>query len=157
VPALLGEFDLPAIPTSVGVARARVLMALADAPVDAAAVAAALTEAVTNAVVHAYRSQPDPGRVRVAVTEREDAIEVTVSDDGTGLVPRPDSPGAGLGIPLMTSLADHVEIDTTTGTRVCLRFAFTATSRVEPVRARRFARDTHSTAAPCATAGRRSP
>jgi anti-sigma regulatory factor (Ser/Thr protein kinase) len=47
----------------------------------------------------------------VAARADATAIRVAVSDDGSGLAPRPDSPGAGLGLPLMAQLADELTVD----------------------------------------------
>jgi serine/threonine-protein kinase RsbW len=44
------------------------------------------------------------------VTTRAQAIRVVVSDRGSGLAPRADSPGAGLGLPLMAQLSDSVDV-----------------------------------------------
>lgn len=129
------------MPQAVAAARAHVLAALDAQRVDTSAVALAVNEAVANAVMHAYRDRPEPGRVRVSVAQIDHAIEVTVCDDGIGLSPRPDSPGAGLGIPLMTSLADHIELDTTAGTRVVLRFALQALPAPPARSTGRFSRD----------------
>jgi serine/threonine-protein kinase RsbW/stage II sporulation protein AB (anti-sigma F factor) len=42
----------------------------------------------------------------------DDTVHVVVRDHGRGMTPRPDSPGLGLGLPLMTRLADAVQIST---------------------------------------------
>lgn len=70
----------------------------------------AISEAVSNAVLHAFRDRERPGTVTVAVDVTADAlVEVTVRDDGIGMSPRDDSPGLGLGLGLIASLADQVE------------------------------------------------
>lgn len=71
-------------------------------------VALVVSEAVTNAVVHAYAGG-EPGEVRVTVGLTADEVIVTIEDDGAGLVPRPDSPGLGLGLSLMATVAERVE------------------------------------------------
>ncbi len=38
-----------------------------------------------------------------------------MADDGLGMRPRPDSPGVGLGMPLIADLADRVEIISSPG------------------------------------------
>jgi len=73
------------------------------------AVRLAVSEAVTNAVVHAFRERPE-GTVTVSVSLRDPAwLEVRVTDDGSGMAPRDDSPGLGLGLPLIRHLADQFE------------------------------------------------
>ena len=114
--------DLPAVAPSVPAARTRVMHAVEDLAADAPAIALAVSEAVANAVVHAYRFEDSPGRVRVTVDGACEAIEVCVADDGVGLSPRADSPGAGLGIPLMRSLSEELALDGADGTLIAMRF-----------------------------------
>ena len=47
-----------------------------------------------------------------------------VEDDGRGMVPRPDSPGLGLGLPLIATVSDRFETHTTPsgGTKLCMWF-----------------------------------
>jgi serine/threonine-protein kinase RsbW/stage II sporulation protein AB (anti-sigma F factor) len=70
----------------------------------------AISEAVTNAVVHAYPRHSEPGNVHVCATAEGDWMELRVKDDGVGSAPRTDSPGLGLGLPLMSHLADQLEL-----------------------------------------------
>jgi len=88
------------------------------------AVRLAVSEAVTNVVLHAYPGEPEPGPVRVRTELSDGAVVVTVSDDGRGMVPRVDSPGAGLGLPLIMSVATAVEVSQieATGTHVLMSF-----------------------------------
>jgi len=48
-----------------------------------------------------------------------------VADDGLGMKPRVDSPGVGLGVPLMADLSDHMQVCSgdPRGTRIAARFA----------------------------------
>ena len=70
----------------------------------------AVSEAVTNAVLHAYRGR-EPGQIRVNAHLTEDgSLRIVVEDDGFGPLPRPDSPGLGLGLPTIASVADAVEL-----------------------------------------------
>jgi serine/threonine-protein kinase RsbW len=93
----------------------------------------AVSEAVTNAVVHAFRGPGDDGTIIVAVTVREDEwIDVTVTDNGSGMAPRDDSPGLGLGLPLIGHVADqfdHRRPSEASGTEVWMRFRFTEPAR----------------------------
>ncbi len=86
------------------------LDALQGIAVDRDAVGVVVSEAVTNAVLHAYRDREQPGRVHVSASLDDDGVEVAVDDDGLGMRPRVDSPGVGLGLPLMADLADRVEV-----------------------------------------------
>jgi anti-sigma regulatory factor (Ser/Thr protein kinase) len=71
----------------------------------------AISEAVTNAVVHAFRGQGEPGTVNVSVRigAEERQLELVVRDNGSGMAPRDDSPGLGLGLPLIRHLADQFD------------------------------------------------
>jgi serine/threonine-protein kinase RsbW/stage II sporulation protein AB (anti-sigma F factor) len=100
--------------------------AQAHGVIDVHAVALAVSEAVTNAVVHAYSDAALLGDVEIfAQRHLDDGLEVVVSDYGHGLLPRPDSPGMGVGLPLLATLADHFEIERgdSGGTRVRMTFA----------------------------------
>jgi serine/threonine-protein kinase RsbW len=93
------------------------------------AVALCVTEAVTNAVLHAYRTGAEPGPVTVlAECHPSGHVRVMVRDEGTGLAPRLDSPGVGLGLPIIAQMADSSEIRVPQdgGTEVCMRFALDA-------------------------------
>lgn len=69
----------------------------------------AVTEACTNVVVHAYPDSVDgPLEVQARLSGTE--LVVFIRDRGRGIAPRPDSPGLGLGLPLIASLADNVKL-----------------------------------------------
>ena len=90
------------------------------------AVALAVTEAITNAVVHAYVGAPEPGEIEVVVQCLPDeGIEILVCDEGRGMMPRTDSPGLGLGLPMVATLAERFEVQARAGggTRVLMAFA----------------------------------
>jgi PAS domain S-box-containing protein len=70
------------------------------------AVRLAVSEAATNAVLHAAATH-----MWVGVRAHDGLLTVTVSDDGHGMRPRADSPGVGLGLPIVTSLAESFAID----------------------------------------------
>src|SRR4051812_34854666 len=93
--------DLPAEPPIGTVARRAVLDALTGIAVDRDAIGVVVSEAVTNAVLHAYRDRERPGEVHVSAHLHAEGLEVAIADDGVGLRPRPDSPGVGLGMPLI--------------------------------------------------------
>ena len=124
---------VPAVPENVAPMR-RAVVALAGRLGAADAVrsdlALAVGEACANVVVHAY----PPGDVGPLVVHAErpaaDAGElvVTIIDQGQGMVPRPDSPGLGLGLPLIANLADRLEIRDGpggTGTELVMAFSLT--------------------------------
>ena len=106
------EQRLPAAPESVARLRHGVTRFARDAGASERLrrkVALAVSEACTNAVVHAYRRGP-AGSVAVRAMRRGGCLCVEVADEGEGVRPRSESPGIGLGTPLMAILADHLEI-----------------------------------------------
>jgi anti-sigma regulatory factor (Ser/Thr protein kinase) len=74
----------------------------------------AVSEVVTNCVVHAYRERPT-GRVAIEARQSGDRLVLSVSDNGAGMTPRHDSPGLGLGLPLVGSVARRVDISARAG------------------------------------------
>jgi serine/threonine-protein kinase RsbW/stage II sporulation protein AB (anti-sigma F factor) len=87
-------------------------------------IALAVTEAATNAVLHAYRDRTEPGAVIVEVEDHDGYVCVYVRDEGSGLAPRVDSPGLGLGLGLIAQVADAADVRApeTGGTEVVMRF-----------------------------------
>jgi serine/threonine-protein kinase RsbW/stage II sporulation protein AB (anti-sigma F factor) len=83
-----------------------------------------LSEALSNVVLHAYPGDA-PGPVHVDATLGAASLEVVVADEGRGMAPRLDSPGAGLGLPIIAKLATTVEIahEGERGTRLTMSFA----------------------------------
>lgn len=90
------------------------------------AIALATSEALTNVVQHAYVGvQPGPITIEARV-EGPNRLLVRVCDEGRGPLPRPDSPGLGLGLGVMAQMADEFSISTRQGARgtvVTLRFS----------------------------------
>ncbi len=86
----------------------------------------AITEACTNVVIHAY-DEGETGDLEVdaSVDDDERELMVVIRDRGRGIVPRPDSPGLGLGLPLIATLAASLELgkDDDENTEVRMTFA----------------------------------
>lgn len=72
-------------------------------------VALAVGEAIANVVTHAYRGRAT-GPLHVTGLIDSGLIYVTVADEGSGLQPRLDSPGLGLGLALIARVSDHFHI-----------------------------------------------
>ena len=109
------ELRVPAVPASVGELRHALSSELEALPVPSSLVediGLAVSEAATNAVLHAYLGASRPGPLLLSARLMDDTVHVVVRDHGRGMTPRPDSPGLGLGLPLMTRLADAVQIST---------------------------------------------
>ena len=87
-------------------------------------VALAIAEACVNVVVHAY-AESEPGDLRVTGSRDGAHVRFVVIDDGAGLIPRPNSPGLGLGLPLIAQLADEFEVSDGDGRGTRVRMAFT--------------------------------
>ena len=88
------------------------------------AVALAVSEAASNAVIHGY-VETEPGRILVTASLLDpERLQIVVADDGSGMRPRLDSPGLGLGLPLIAELTDRVDFDGngTPGTTVTMEF-----------------------------------
>jgi serine/threonine-protein kinase RsbW len=91
----------------------------------------AITEACSNSVRHAY--QDGDGVVEIVYRLEEDHIEIEVTDDGTGFdhsgagtLPDDDLIEGGLGIAIIRSVADELEIGSgETGRGSRLRFVKT--------------------------------
>ena len=77
-----------------------------------AAVELCVSEAVSNAVVHAYRKLGRSGPVEVEARRPDGYLCVYVRDRGSGLRRRQDSPGLGLGLPLITQTATELDVRT---------------------------------------------
>lgn len=119
------DVRLAATPGSLAVIR-RALVAFAagqDMP-DPQAIGLAVTEAVTNVVLHAY-PPGSVGDVRVVACAEPDQLVVVVRDWGTGMRPRPDSPGLGIGLPTIASLASAFDVEAADGVGTLLRMHFT--------------------------------
>jgi serine/threonine-protein kinase RsbW len=117
----------PASPEHVGAARRVVSAAARRAGADDPildAVRLAVSEAVSNAVVHGYRDRAS-GAFTVAVEWEGDELRVMVRDEGCGMQPRADSPGAGLGLPLIANLAESFSVTAPPGggTEVSMTFS----------------------------------
>ncbi len=105
--------EYPARPKSVAAVRADVAAlarrnGAAQATIDS--VELAVSEAATNVVVHAYRDTTDAGGIEVTAAVTAGELWVVVSDAGSGLRARRDSPGLGLGLGLIAQVSDGVDL-----------------------------------------------
>lgn len=83
----------------------------------------AVSEAVSNVVVHSYRDETG-GDFTLRVEWSGEELRVIVRDEGCGMAPRMDSPGAGLGLPLIANLTQSFSVTAPPGggTEVCMTF-----------------------------------
>lgn len=120
------RLELENRPENVSVVRAALSGVAEAAGFDeelATDVKTAVSEACNNVVIHAYEGQSGP--MRVLVSNSGDRVDVVVRDSGTGI--RRLSSGAdhmGLGLALISALADQAEFNSPTGggTEVRMRF-----------------------------------
>ncbi len=91
----------------------------------------AVTEACTNVVVHAYPEGRE-GPLEVLATLLQDDLLVVVRDEGRGIAPRSDSPGLGLGLPLIASLTDAVRLGHDAQGRTEVRMTFSLAEPIAP-------------------------
>jgi serine/threonine-protein kinase RsbW/stage II sporulation protein AB (anti-sigma F factor) len=122
------EATYPSTPSGVGAMRREVAAFAGQAGMGEDGVGdvqLAVSEAATNAVVHAYRETDGHLHVRAHVDGPE--LIIVVVDTGVGLAPRADSPGLGLGMPLMASVTRRFQvISEGKGTEVHMTFALPA-------------------------------
>jgi anti-sigma regulatory factor (Ser/Thr protein kinase)/PAS domain-containing protein len=120
-------WSLPAEPATVATIRVgiRDFAAAHGAPEAVVAdIALAVSELVTNAVMHGYVDRT-PGTITAEASAGLEELVIVVADDGRGMQPRSDSPGLGLGLPLVGQLATTVDLRETPGggSELCVTFA----------------------------------
>lgn len=100
----------------------------------------AVSEAVTNAIIHGY--EQSEGEVRVYCALSMGTIEITVEDDGRGIVDvdqarqpmytsRPELERSGMGITIMENFVDEVRIESTPGQGTSVKLRKTLTDASE--------------------------
>lgn len=125
----------PAVARSVPEVRAAVTALAVAAAATAAAVddiRLAVSEAATNVVVHAYvDGPPGPLHVDASVTGRR--LRVEVRDEGGGLRARPDSPGLGVGLPLIAAITESLQLSNAEGEPSSVTMTFDLDAVRDPV------------------------
>lgn len=97
----------------------------------------AVSEAVTNAIIHGYEEQSGEVRVECALFDR--TVRIVIEDEGVGIpdveearqplyTSRPELERSGMGMTIMESFVDYLEVDSVMGrgTRVTLVKTFGA-------------------------------
>jgi anti-sigma regulatory factor (Ser/Thr protein kinase) len=122
------SLELPAVPEAVPAARHAVSDFAESHDADVAGVKMAVSEAVGNAVRHAFLTRTEPGSIWVRAKRTGESLIVVVEDNGSGVEPRIDSPGLGLGIPIIESVSEALTIERRRGggARVVMRFGLAA-------------------------------
>jgi anti-sigma regulatory factor (Ser/Thr protein kinase) len=106
------ELALRAHARSVGEGRRAIACALKDRGFSAElvdSVRLAVSEALSNAVRHAYAERRGPIELG-ALLEEERGVVIVVRDHGSGFAHTSPDPGTGLGLTLMESVSDTLEI-----------------------------------------------
>jgi anti-sigma regulatory factor (Ser/Thr protein kinase) len=116
----------PAVPESISPAREALvnLAAASGAAIDQLeSIRLATSEVLTNVVLHAYHD--GPGWIEVTAAAVSDELLILISDDGRGLHAPNNSPGLGLGLMLVSQVADDFSIGARAsgGTEVQIRFS----------------------------------
>lgn len=123
------DAPFPGTPAGVAEVRRAVTAAVEECGLTEARlrdVQLAVSEAATNAVVHAYRDGRE-GDIRASVWARDGEVVVVIADDGLGMAPRTDSPGLGLGLPVISSVSDRMEVVSEgSGTEIHIAFRLAA-------------------------------
>ena len=118
------EARLPGTPLGVRTLRREMAGIAAECGMSADAIAdvkLAVTEAATNAVMHAYADTA--GELTVTATARDGELAIVIGDTGPGLVERDDSPGLGVGLSVIASVARRLRIVSAPGgTQVHMTF-----------------------------------
>jgi anti-sigma regulatory factor (Ser/Thr protein kinase) len=109
--AISFEARIPGTPLGVRMLRREMAGIAKDCGMDAEGIAdvrLAVTEAATNAVVHAYAKAE--GELSVTAAMQDGELAIVVGDTGPGLVERHDSPGLGVGLSVIASVAERLKI-----------------------------------------------
>ena len=107
---------LPSIPLSVRTVRRAMVDLAADCGMNAdmvAAVQLAVTEAAANVVMHAYADAT--GELTVTAVVEDGELAIVIGDSGLGFDERRDSPGLGVGLSLIATVAEQLRIVTNPG------------------------------------------
>jgi anti-sigma regulatory factor (Ser/Thr protein kinase) len=124
VPVARWQATFPAAPAVLGTIRAKLaeIAKQCGLPDDRVGdVKLAVSEAAAQVVRHAYPN--DEGTVTVLALAEGGELRIVIRDTGTRMTPRSDSPGLGLGLPVIAAVTDSTEvISTDDGTEVHMTF-----------------------------------
>jgi serine/threonine-protein kinase RsbW len=110
------EARLPGTPLAVRMLRREMAGIAADCGMDAEAIAdvqLAVTEAATNVVLHAYAEAT--GEMIVSADVADGELAIVIGDTGPGFDDHRESPGLGVGLSLIATLAGRLRIVTNPG------------------------------------------
>ncbi|HKG65179.1 MAG TPA: ATP-binding protein [Solirubrobacteraceae bacterium] len=110
------EAKMPGTPLGVRMLRREVSVIATDCGMDEAGVAdvqLAVTEAATNAVMHGYSEAT--GELTVSAVVEDGELAIVIGDTGRGFDDRRESPGLGVGLSIIASVAERLRIIATPG------------------------------------------
>ncbi len=85
----------------------------------------AVSEALSNVVMHAHPPGHAPlAHLTIAARAVDDRITISITDAGTGLKARDDSPGMGLGLSLIAKSCAELELDEAPSGGTVVRMTF---------------------------------
>ena len=120
------EATYEAAPEVVGAVRNQLAAIARDCGLDEQQIGdvrLAVSEAATNALIHGCATREDAQHIHVEAERVGSELVIAIADDGDGMHPRADSPGLGLGLSLMATVSDRLEIlQDEPGTKVRLAF-----------------------------------
>ncbi len=102
---------LPGTPLGVRTLRHELTAIAADCGMDddgVADVRLAVSEAATNAVMHAYAESE--GELAVTAVVDHGELEIVIGDTGDGFVEGRDSPGLGIGLSIIATVAQRLRV-----------------------------------------------
>jgi anti-sigma regulatory factor (Ser/Thr protein kinase) len=102
---------LPGTPLGVRTLRRQLSAIAVDcgmSPDEVADVRLAVSEAATNAVMHAYADTE--GELVVSAAVGDGKLEIVIGDTGEGFVEGRDSPGLGVGLSIIATVAERLRI-----------------------------------------------
>ena len=105
------EASIPGTALGVRMVRSEMTAMATGCGMDADAVAdvrLAVTEAAANAVMHAYAETE--GELTVSAVARDGELEIVICDAGAGFVEDRDSPGLGVGMSIIATVAGRLSV-----------------------------------------------
>ncbi len=98
----------------------------------------AISEAATNVIRHAYPGGKEDAAFQLDAVISDDRLQVVVTDEGVGLGAGSSNPGLGMGLPLLSTLADTLMLvgppERSRGLQVRMWFAFASLAAQGPAR-----------------------
>ena len=118
------EARLPGTPLAVRMLRREMAGIAADCGMDAAGIAdvrLAVSEAATNVVMHAYAEAT--GEMTVTADVEDGELAIVIGDTGPGFDQHRESPGLGVGLSVIATVAERLRIVSNPGgTKIHMAF-----------------------------------